>query len=952
PTSFSFSSTQSPTCSLSRMRLWWVAFVVTATAMRVDPERIAARLRIEAAEEAEKALQIGRSRRQLATPKEISIQVTAPLFSSRLFEYGKNAGDSQLPQQLDSIKKLDLKHPLEFYGESTKQVYILANGGIGFDPSSKNYKPNSFPGNLRLIAPFWNRNDVREKGIVWYREVTTGRVLERGQSEIRYQYEKAVKVHSAIVVTWENMQPLGAAPLVAESTNTFQAAIFITDQGAFANFIYSNIGWTQGAEAGFNRGNGKAHYALPTSGTGQIMYLEEYGNTGIPGEWMFEMGKEAVIRCKAGIKGDTCDAECGTGEWGEDCARCCHCSTKEQIKGGETCHPLTGECPSGCGTCWSGVGCATRLDSCGGLGGNRSCVINALSFTDSDRCGEIIQRCQCLEGYKGDGYKQCNDVDECAREGVCHENAVCTNTPGRYFCQCKEGFTGDGVRSCKSSFLFSNANHQSLPTGRSSKISYRLRSPQVWFGREIDQLTITSTGLIGLDGSSSDLHGPSTFGVAPFYSSLIDTSKGGTVTVAEVTDSDVLTRVARVIRSAISDPSFISSGALIVTSTNVSTENSPGRNTYQSVIVTGTNSLHEPRSYSLFLFDRIDWSQGGESVIQSGDSTTSISLPGSGSEGMMQLSHLSNIGQPGVWLYRIDTPSISPCPRENLLPPFCDEPIPKSAQPPVKPPTPTVIEFAPMNIIPEVIQGPKATLKTTTKRPIPATTTTLPSTFPSLRQETKTPSRQLPVFQSTPHKPLVSLSDEDIEDIPPDAFEMTLPPFVTVIPEIFTPTTANGEKQREKILPHFEKSSTSAPSTTVVTTERATTTISPVEERKEITVPTPINIDFNNEEPVKEVHNVVETPHEEVKEDLHQTIDEVDEEEETKPIFVFTTTPKPTPPPSKPRHPQIVTGTKKTSTTTETPLFHSEAEANASKLAIIIPSSIVVVWIFLLIVIG
>jgi hypothetical protein len=37
------------------------------------------------------------------------------------------------------------------------------------------------------------------------------------------------------------------------------------------------------------------------------MYLEEYGNTGIPGEWMFEIGRESIIRCKVGIKGDTCD---------------------------------------------------------------------------------------------------------------------------------------------------------------------------------------------------------------------------------------------------------------------------------------------------------------------------------------------------------------------------------------------------------------------------------------------------------------------------------------------------------------------------------------------------------------------------------------------------------------------------------------------------------------------
>lgn len=37
------------------------------------------------------------------------------------------------------------------------------------------------------------------------------------------------------------------------------------------------------------------------------MYLEEYGNTGIPGEWMFKLGDRKVERCKAGIKGDTCD---------------------------------------------------------------------------------------------------------------------------------------------------------------------------------------------------------------------------------------------------------------------------------------------------------------------------------------------------------------------------------------------------------------------------------------------------------------------------------------------------------------------------------------------------------------------------------------------------------------------------------------------------------------------
>jgi hypothetical protein len=73
-------------------------------------------------------------------------------------------------------------------------------------------------------------------------------MLERGQSEIRYQYDRNVNVKSALIVTWEHMQPIAGAKLPNDNANTFQAAIFNTDNGTFANFIYSNVGWTQGAE--------------------------------------------------------------------------------------------------------------------------------------------------------------------------------------------------------------------------------------------------------------------------------------------------------------------------------------------------------------------------------------------------------------------------------------------------------------------------------------------------------------------------------------------------------------------------------------------------------------------------------------------------------------------------------------------------------------------------------
>jgi hypothetical protein len=114
-------------------------------------------------------------------------------------------------------------------------------------------------------------------------------------------------------------------------------------------------------QAGFNKGDGSGeHFSLPTSGTGNIMYLEEYGNTGIPGEWMFELDDEHIVRCKVGIKGDTCDegrkplvgrgfAECSAMEWGADCAKCCHCA--ESVG----CDSVSGACPGACSDCWTGA---------------------------------------------------------------------------------------------------------------------------------------------------------------------------------------------------------------------------------------------------------------------------------------------------------------------------------------------------------------------------------------------------------------------------------------------------------------------------------------------------------------------------------------------------------------------------------------------------------------------
>ncbi|CAB3402394.1 unnamed protein product [Caenorhabditis bovis] len=986
--------------------------------MNIDVERLAARQRIdEKWDEIERFESgAGRSRKlRQIQPKEISIQVTAPLFSSRLFDYGPQAGDQELPQALDVGKKLELTNPISFYGSQFKTVYVLSNGGIGFEAGARSYKSNMLPGATRIIAPFWNRNDLRNGGKVYYREVTKGRVLERGQSEIRYQYDKNVKVISALIITWDKMQPLNTAALPEENTNTFQAALFITSNGTFANFIYSNIGWTQGAEAGFNAGDATNHFKLPTSGTPNIMYLEEYGNTGIPGEWMFELAELRVISCKAGIKGDTCDQECTSGEWGPDCAFCCHCSEG-------TCHAVTGDCSKGCATCWEGSNCQKRQDKCAT---KTQCAANALSFNDYDRCGEPIQRCQCLNGYRGDGYKRCDDVDECsANSTICHPDAICTNTPGRYFCQCKDGFTGDGQTECAQSLLLHFDTHKQLPKHKNAKMEWNLKRPIKVFGEVVDRLTITSTGLISIDEMSKD--GPARLeemqlvGIAPFFAP-IDLSKGGSVSVEEVENRNLLQKVTRTIAENYNDPSFEAKSALVVTYSNVTDGKQRRGNTFQTLIIDGKGARGEKLTFAELIYRDLPWGSGAEAGILSRDAASSILLPASGTEAISQFTKLSNVKQPGTWLYRIDRAQLTPCAQAIQLPPYCDKllteqprlpsVIPDEKKEDMKLPTPGSfqIDQPSETIRPSLVRGNQDL------RTISVTSQSI--------SKPKTTVRPRPNFSSTPHRPIVSLSDEDFA-LGPDAFEITFPPFVTVVPELFRPEdrkkssgkpattrplpnfsmkTPLEEEEEEEIVPPTTKSTTSATTRIAQTTRRliATTTKTPREEDFE----SPFESQSFDGETLKftdEIESAMKHAFETTRRTSQKmettTVQENEEEEEegdvedeqgeaevieaddaeptttttmattttsttteapittttprrimsttTTPqsIFVFTTTKAPAPPPRRLTPNNIVTAPPKQAP----PNANHTEEQSERKLAIILPVSIMLAWLFIL----
>ncbi|KAJ1369076.1 hypothetical protein KIN20_030463 [Parelaphostrongylus tenuis] len=191
---------------------------------------------------------------------------------------------------------------------------------------------------------------------------------------------------------------------------------------------------------------------------------------------------------------------------------------------------------------------------------------------------------------------------------------------------------------------------------RASQVLWQLKSPMKLFGNIYEQITVTTSGLLSLTdvpkSAGDKLEELHITGVAPFFAP-IDTSRGGHVTVAEVTDSDTLTRVTRSIHESFEEPSFQARSVLIVTYMNVTDGKSQRGNTFQTLLINGMNSKRERMTFAQMLYKDMHWSGGAEAGIIVNDVSSSITLPGSGTQGIEQLTQLSNVGHPGMWLFRI-----------------------------------------------------------------------------------------------------------------------------------------------------------------------------------------------------------------------------------------------------------------------------------------------------------
>ncbi|XP_064621672.1 nidogen-1-like isoform X2 [Lineus longissimus] len=220
------------------------------------------------------------------------------------FDFGDLEGDLRLNLGEDSNSdEFRLQVPIAFYDQYYQSVFVSDNGYISFRQPPARYGRESLPLRMPVIALYLGNTDTTNRGLIYYRETTKAKTLERASKQVQtFANRPDFQARGVFVFTFDYV----GIKSNDQVTNNYQLAVISDGRDSYVMLMYwdDNVGWVSAgdadpfAEAGFDAGDDDSRRVFKIPGSGQDSTRKSFvtrSNVQVRGLWFYQIGRVADI---------------------------------------------------------------------------------------------------------------------------------------------------------------------------------------------------------------------------------------------------------------------------------------------------------------------------------------------------------------------------------------------------------------------------------------------------------------------------------------------------------------------------------------------------------------------------------------------------------------------------------------------------------------------------------
>ena len=126
-----------------------------------------------------------------------------------------------------------------------------------------------------IIAPFWDDINIRDGGMIYYRQEFSSSIADIVAQDLSARYPEVGSFYPSLVfvATWDRVAAFSSS--FGGLSNTFQVIIASDGSRSFVEFIYGNIEWGEpNTLIGVSAGDGLNFITHPASLNSNVLFLD------------------------------------------------------------------------------------------------------------------------------------------------------------------------------------------------------------------------------------------------------------------------------------------------------------------------------------------------------------------------------------------------------------------------------------------------------------------------------------------------------------------------------------------------------------------------------------------------------------------------------------------------------------------------------------------------------